>query len=35
MTGTEQSIFPCNCTPSLVSVKPRVELEQDITHEYE
>jgi hypothetical protein len=31
--GTEQIRFPFVCSSSLDSVKPRVEFEQDITHE--
>jgi len=33
--GTEHMIFLSICSSSFVSVKPKVELKQDITHEYE
>jgi hypothetical protein len=35
ITGTEQTIFLFICSSLLVSVKPKFELEHDITHEYE
>lgn len=34
-TGIEQMMFLSVCSSSFVSVKPKVEFGQDITHEYE